>query len=67
MTGRLRRVGNSLAVLVPSKEARRSGLHEGDAVSLTLRKGKVEPLGLLKDLYDGPFQRHKGGLWRDRI
>lgn len=67
VAGRIRRVGNSLAILLPSKEARRSGLHEGDSVSITVRKGVVEPLGLFKDLYDGPFDRHKGGLWRDRL
>lgn len=67
VNGRVLRVGNSLAILVPSKEAKKSDLHEGDHVSITLRKSVVEPLGLLKGIYDGPFNRRKEGLWRDRI
>lgn len=69
MTGKVRRVGNSLAVLIPADKARQAELEEGATVSLRLEKEVASPLGLLKGkvAYDGPFLRRKEGLWRDRI
>ena len=34
----VRRIGNSLGVIIPKEEADRKGLHEGDEVDLDVRK-----------------------------
>ena len=64
---RVRRVGNSIAVLIPAREARRAGIREGQMITATIQQEIPEPLGLLEDLYDGEFSRRKERLWRDRI
>jgi antitoxin component of MazEF toxin-antitoxin module len=37
----IRRIGNSLGVIIPSEEARRRGLGEGDSVELEVRKART--------------------------
>ena len=56
--GKVRRVGNSLAVLIPAKQAREAGLHEGDPVTGTLQKDIPDVLGIVKGIvpYE-PFSR----------
>ena len=64
---KVRKVGNSLALLIPADTAKKAGLHEGDDVDADLTKsedkGWTEVFGLLKgkipyepfsreDLYD---------------
>ena len=46
--GRLRRVGNSLALLVPAREVERVGLKEGQYVGARLNPAPEEILGFLK-------------------
>jgi hypothetical protein len=67
LVGRIRKVGNSLALLIPAKEGRRAGLREGQTVRAHLEPELPEPLGLLADLPYEPFDRHREGLWRDRL
>lgn len=64
--GTVRRVGNSLAVVIPAGEARRAGLKAGDAVDADLRPKPQPTLGLLKGkvAYE-PFSRRDGD--RDRV
>lgn len=66
MTARVRKVGSSMAILIPAREARRAGLREGSVVEVSIKPKVPEPLGLLKDLPYKPFIRAKEGLWRDR-
>lgn len=62
----VRRVGNSLAVLIPAEEARRVGMKEGDPVDADVRTGPLPALGLLKGkLRHEPFSRRS--LDRDRV
>lgn len=37
----VRRIGNSLGVVIPKEEAERQGLHEGDEVDLDVRKART--------------------------
>lgn len=37
----VRRIGNSLGVIIPHEEARRQGLHEGDEVEIDVRKART--------------------------
>ncbi len=67
VSGHVRRVGNGLALLIPVREARTAGLSVGDPVDAVIQSGVPDAFGLLKDLPFTPFQRRKGGLWRDRI
>lgn len=63
---KVRRVGNSLAFLIPATAARKAGLHEGDAVVARLEKEKGDLFGLLKGLLPpGPFTRRD--FDRDRV
>ena len=60
----VRRIGNSLGVVIPKEEAERQGLHEGDEVDLDVRKartladvwgslrGKIGRVDELNDLVD---------------
>lgn len=64
-TGRLRRVGNSLAFFIPASETRRLDLQEGQTVDVTLTPRVPAALGLLADLPYEPFDRRE--LWRDRL
>lgn len=61
---KVRRIGNSLGVIIPKQEAQRQGLHEGDEVDLSVRKargladvwgsmrGKLGRVDALNDLVD---------------
>jgi antitoxin component of MazEF toxin-antitoxin module len=46
--GKVRRVGNSLAILIPAKEAREAGMKEGDSIAGSIHSDVPEILGLLK-------------------
>ncbi len=65
---KVRKVGNSLAILIPAATARKVGLHEGDDVDADLQKaqntGLAAAFGLLKGKipYE-PFSRE--GLYDD--
>ena len=61
--GKVRKVGNSLALLIPAAAARKAGLHEGDGVDAELRMTRPTALGLLADLPYEPFTRD--GLYDD--
>jgi hypothetical protein len=63
----VRKVGNSLAVLIPAKDAKRAHISEGVPVRARVTVEVPEPLGLLKGIAKGHFDRKKEGLWRDRI
>ena len=63
---RVHLVGNSLAVLIPAKVARRAHLKEGDPVRAHLSIEVPSPFGLLRGKAAIPFDRKKGRLWRDR-
>ena len=67
VSGHVRRVGNSLAVLIPIGDARKAGISTGDPVDVLIRSGVPDAFGLLKGLPYAPFERRKRGLWRDRI
>jgi hypothetical protein len=67
VSGHIRRVGNSLALLIPVGEARKAGLTAGDPVDATIQSGVPDAFGLLRDLPYKPFDRRREGLWRDRI
>jgi len=67
VSGKIRRVGNGLALLIPLRDARRAGIAVGDPVDATIRSGVEDAFGLLSDLADRPFDRRKEGLWRERI
>lgn len=58
--GTVRRVGNSLAILIPAKDARAANIEEGTEVDVDLRRSKeglAGILGLLKDIPCTPFVR----------
>ena len=44
VVGKLRKVGNSLVVTVPREEAEALDLHEGDLVTMDIRKAEVRPV-----------------------
>ncbi|HEX2988291.1 MAG TPA: AbrB/MazE/SpoVT family DNA-binding domain-containing protein [Chloroflexota bacterium] len=44
VVGKIRKVGNSLVVTVPKEEAEELGLHEGDLVTMDIRKAEVRPV-----------------------
>ena len=67
VSGRIRRVGSSLALLIPTRDALKAGLSAGDPVDAVLRSGVADAFGLLKDLPYRPFERSMEGLWRDRV
>jgi hypothetical protein len=55
--GRLRKVGNSLALLIPAAAARRGGLRPGLTASAEIEPEGDDACGFLSDVYDGPFAR----------
>ena len=67
VSGKLRRVGNGLALLIPVRDARRAGMAAGDPVDATILSGVEDAFGLLSDLPSRPFNRRKEGLWRERL
>lgn len=44
VVGKIRKVGNSLVVTVPKEEADDLELHEGDLVTMEIRKAEVRPV-----------------------
>ena len=44
VVGKIRKVGNSLVVTVPKEEADALELHEGDLVTMEIRKAEVRPV-----------------------
>lgn len=67
VSGRVRRVGSALVLLIPVKDARNAGISAGDPVDAVIQNGVPDAYGLLKDLPYEPLDRRKGGLWRERI
>ena len=67
VAGQVHRVGNSLAIVIPAKDARRVHLKVGDPVHAVLRVDVPRPFGLLRGKAKTEFNRRKEGLWRDRI
>ena len=67
IVGPVRRMGNSLAVIIPSKDARRAQITEGVPVRARVSVQVPRPFGLLKGIARGSFNRRKEGGWRDRI
>ena len=67
VVGTVRKMGNSLAVIIPSKAAKRARIMEGIPVRAKLSVEVPEPFGLLSGLAKGSFDRRKEGLWRDRL
>ena len=65
--GQVHRVGNSLAIVIPAKDARRVRLKEGDPVHAVLTVDVPAPFGLLKGKTKTKFDRKREGLWRERI
>jgi hypothetical protein len=65
LVGELRRVGNSLALLIPARVGRKAGFRAGQKVRAHLEPEIPEPLGLLIGLKFGPFDRHEDNLWRE--
>lgn len=62
----VRRVGNSLALVIPADQARRAGIKAGDAVDADVRTKAQPALGLLKGkLPYEPFSRRD--VDRDRV
>jgi len=67
VVGPVRRMGNSLAIVIPSKQAKRAHLSEGVPVRARLTVEIPNPFGLLKGIAKGSFDRRKEGQWRDRL
>jgi hypothetical protein len=67
IVGPVRRMGNSLAVIIPSKDARRARITEGVPVRARVSVEVPSPFGLLKGVARGSFDRRREGGWRDRI
>ena len=67
VVGPVRRMGNSLAVIIPSKAAKRANITEGVPIRARVSVEVPEPFGLLSGLTKGSFNRRKERLWRDRI
>ena len=63
----LRKVGNSLAFLVPAGAARRGGLHAGQVVVAEFEARPISPLGLLADGPYEEYQRRRERVQRDRL
>ncbi len=63
VVGRIRKVGNSLVVTVPREEAEALELHEGDLVTMDIRKAEVRPVlpRDLQKLAEESWERNKDG------
>lgn len=57
--GRIRRVGNSLALIIPSADARRARLRPGQEAAATIETTLPDPFGLMAHLKAGPFHREE--------
>ena len=67
MAGQVHRVGNSLAIMIPAKDARRAHLKEGDPVHAVLTVDIPSPVGLLKGRAKTAVDRKRVDFWRGRI
>lgn len=67
IVGPVRRMGNSLAVVIPSKAAKRANITAGVPVRARVSVEVPKPFGLLSGAAKGSFDRRKEGLWRERI
>ncbi len=63
VVGRIRKVGNSLVVTVPRAEADALELHEGDLVTMDIRKAEVRPVLRpdLRRLAEESWERNQAG------
>ena len=63
VVGRIRKVGNSLVVTVPREEADALELHEGDLVTMDVRKAEVRPVLRpdLRKLAEESWKRNQSG------
>ena len=63
VVGRIRKVGNSLVVTVPREEAEALELHEGDLVTMDIRKAEVRPVLRpdLRKLAEESWERNQDG------
>lgn len=63
VVGKIRRVGNSLVVTVPKEEAEELDLHEGDLVTMDIRKAEVRPVlrPELRKLAEESWERNQSG------
>ena len=63
-----RRVGNSVGILIPAREAKEANIRPGAALEVTVRPAMDEIFGFARHLrHLGPYNRHKEGIWRDRF
>jgi hypothetical protein len=65
--GTLRRVGRSLVLLIPAKEAHRARLMPGQTVHAEIETEPRPTLGLLKDTPYEEYKRSREGGDRDRL
>jgi len=63
VVGKIRKVGNSLVVTVPREEAEALDLHEGDLVTMDIRKAEVRPVLRpdLRKLAEESWERNETG------
>lgn len=63
VVGKIRRVGHSLVVTVPREEAETLDLHEGDLVTMDIRKAEVRAVlsPRLRKLAEESWDRNKEG------
>lgn len=55
--GQVRRLGNSLVVVIPADMARKANLREGSDIVADVTPGRPDVLGILKDHPYTPFTR----------
>lgn len=64
--GRIRRVGNSLAFIIPASEARRAKLVPGQEVDAEIQVFPRSPLGLLRGVVGyREYRRHEEPIERE--
>jgi putative addiction module antidote len=63
-TAKVRRVGNSYVVTIPREEMERLQLHEGDTVSLEVRKLTLKPEMApdVRAAFEWAVQQHAGDI-----
>ncbi|MDP2936977.1 MAG: AbrB/MazE/SpoVT family DNA-binding domain-containing protein [Dehalococcoidia bacterium] len=63
VVGKIRKVGNSLVITVPREEAEALELHEGDLVTVDIRKAELRPVLRpgLPPLAEESWERNKEG------
>jgi hypothetical protein len=68
VVGPVRRLGNSLVVVLPAKAARKEHITEGVSVRARVSTEVPDPFGLLRGVVTkGSFRRSRGEGWRDRF